>query len=64
MGKTVESYRLALESEISRWNGIDRALRKVDREAFEEMRNICRNNAMALVMLVRFHVCLGLFLGC
>ena len=24
----------------------------------------CRNNAMALVMLVRFHVCLGLFLGC
>jgi hypothetical protein len=36
MGKTVESYRMALESEISRWNGFDRALRKEDREAFDE----------------------------
>ena len=36
MGKTVESYRMALESEISRWNGFARALRKEDREAFDE----------------------------
>jgi hypothetical protein len=36
MGKTVESYRMALESEISRWNGFDRALLKEDREAFDE----------------------------
>jgi len=35
MSKTVESYRMALEGEISRWNGFDRALRKEDREAFE-----------------------------
>ena len=47
MGKTVESYRMALESEISRWNGFARALRKEDREAFEELMDSCRNNAMA-----------------
>jgi hypothetical protein len=47
MGKTVESYRMALEGEISRWNGFARALRKDDREAFEELMDNCRNNAMA-----------------
>lgn len=47
MGNTVESYRMALESEISRWNGFVRALRKDDREAFEEMMDMCRGNAMA-----------------
>ena len=47
VGKTVESYRMALESEISRWNGFARALRKDDREAFEKLMDSCRNNAMA-----------------
>jgi len=47
MGKTVESYRMALESEISRWNGFDRALRKDDREAFDELMDMCRSFAMA-----------------
>ena len=47
VGKTVESYRMALESEISRWNGFDRALRREDREAFGELMDMCRNNAMA-----------------
>ena len=47
MGKTVESYRMALESEINRWNGSARALRKDDREAFDELMDMCRSNAMA-----------------
>jgi len=47
VGETVESYRLALESEISQWNGFARALRKEDREAFDELIDMCRNNAMA-----------------
>jgi len=38
---------MALESEIGRWNGFDRALRKEDREAFGELMDMCRNNAMA-----------------
>jgi hypothetical protein len=45
MGKTVECYRMALEGEISRWNGFVRALRKDDREAFEELMDICRGYA-------------------
>ena len=47
MGKTVESYRMALEGEISRWSGFARALRREEREAFEELMDGCRNNAMA-----------------
>ncbi len=45
MGKTVESYRMALEGEISRWSGFVRALRKDDREAFEDMMDMCRGYA-------------------
>ena len=47
MGKTVESYRMALEGEISRWRGFVRALRKDDREAFEQMMDMCRSHASA-----------------
>jgi hypothetical protein len=47
MGKTVESYRMALESEIGRWNGFAKALRKEDRESFKELMDMSRNNAMA-----------------
>jgi hypothetical protein len=45
LGKTVESYRMTLESEIRRWNGFARALSKDDREAFEEMMDMCRGYA-------------------
>jgi len=45
MGKTVESYRIALESEIKKWNGFARALRKDDREAFEELLDMSRGFA-------------------
>jgi hypothetical protein len=43
MGKTVESYRIALEAEISRWNCFAKALRKDDREAFEELMDMSRS---------------------
>ena len=36
---------MALEGEISRWNGFVRALRKDDREAFEEMMDMGRGYA-------------------
>jgi hypothetical protein len=42
VGKTVESYRMALESEIGRWSGFARVLRRSDREAFDELRIMCR----------------------
>ena len=47
MGKTVESYRLALDTEIQTWNGFFKALRTDDREAFEQMTDACRNHASA-----------------
>lgn len=45
MGKTVESFRMALEGEINRWSGFANALRKSDREAFDEIMDMCRNYA-------------------
>jgi hypothetical protein len=45
MGKTVPAYRMALEEEISRWSGFARALRKSDREAFDELMDMCRTYA-------------------
>lgn len=47
MGKTVESYRMALEDEIHRWNGFSKALRTEDREAFEALMDACRLFASA-----------------
>jgi len=45
MGKTVPAYRMALEDEFRRWSGFARALRKSDREAFDELMDMCRNYA-------------------
>ncbi len=47
MGRTVESYRMALEEEISRWKGFFKALRTEDREAFEALMDACRLFASA-----------------
>jgi hypothetical protein len=45
LGKTVPAYRMALEEEINRWSGFARALRRSDREAFDELMDMCRNYA-------------------
>jgi hypothetical protein len=47
MGKTVESYRMALDREVQRWSGFARALRKEDRAAFDRLMDTCRNYASA-----------------
>lgn len=47
MGKTVASYRMALDRELQRWSGFARALRKEDRAAFERIMDACRNYASA-----------------
>lgn len=47
MGKTVESYRMALEDEIHRWSGFEKALRLQDKEAFDALMDACRNFASA-----------------
>ncbi len=47
MGKTVESYRIALDIEVQNWSGFAKALRSEDREAFEQVLDACRNYASA-----------------
>ena len=48
MGKTVPSYRMVLEFEIERWKGFRKALlSEEEREAFDELMDMCRNYASA-----------------
>ena len=47
MGKTVESYRLAVENEINRWSSFSKALRVDDKVAFEALMDACRSYASA-----------------
>jgi hypothetical protein len=47
MGRTVESYRMALEDEMRRWKGFSKALRAEDREAFDALMDACRLYASA-----------------
>ena len=47
MGKTVPSYRVALDYEIQRWSRFKGALRQDDREVFDQLMDICRNYASA-----------------
>ena len=47
MGRTVPSYRQALEAEIGRWEGFKKALRGKDVEAFEALMKACREYASA-----------------
>jgi hypothetical protein len=47
LGRTVPSYRMILEREIQKWEAFLKALRKEDRDAFEELMNACRSYASA-----------------
>ena len=53
MGRTVPSYRQALEAEIRRWEGFRKALRGKDLEAFDNMMKACRIHASAAGMATR-----------
>ena len=47
MGRTVPTYRLALEAMAQQWNDFRRALRSEDREAFDSLMNGARLHASA-----------------
>lgn len=47
MGRTVATYRLALEAMAQDWNDFRRALRSADREAFDALVNGARMHASA-----------------
>jgi hypothetical protein len=53
VGRTVPSYRQALEGEVRRWKGFRKALRGKDVEGFDEMMKTCRIYASAAGMATR-----------
>lgn len=53
LGRTVVSYRQAVEDEISKWDSFKKALRSKDAEAFDRMLNACRVYASAASMSTR-----------
>ena len=53
MGKTVPSYRQALEKEIKGWKGFRKGLRGKDAKAFDCIMNACRMFASAGSMATR-----------
>jgi hypothetical protein len=48
MGKTVPSYRMALEDEVGRWKNFRNTLpNEEEKQAFDELMDMCRNLASA-----------------
>ncbi|MBS7657424.1 hypothetical protein KEJ33_05825 [Candidatus Bathyarchaeota archaeon] len=64
MGRTVPSFRMVLEGEIARWKRFSEALSSSrDREAFEELMNICRCYASAAGAAARSIVSDAMFMS-
>ncbi len=47
MGRTAATYRVLTETEIRKWKQFRKALRKKDREAFDELMKKVRTHASA-----------------
>lgn len=63
MGRTVPSYRQALEAEINRWEGFRKALRGKELGAFDRMMNACRMHASAGGMATRTILAEAMFMS-
>lgn len=62
MGRTVPSYRQALEAEIALWENFRRALRGREIEAFDKMMDACRSHASAGSMATRAVISESMFM--
>ena len=62
MGRTIPSYRVALEEEVKAWRGFQDALRAPDREVFENLLDQCRLYASAGSMAVRPKIIEAMFM--
>lgn len=63
MGRTVPSYRQALEAEIKGWEGFRKALRGRELEVFDKMMNACRTYASAGGMATRTILAEAMFMS-
>lgn len=50
MGENIESYKMVLELQIKRWSGFARALRRAEREAFDELVDVARTTLLRAAM--------------
>jgi len=62
LGRTIPSYRVALEEEVKAWKGFQDALRAPDREIFENLLDQCRLYASAGGMAVRSKIIEAMFM--
>ncbi len=62
MGRTVPSFRLALESEIKDWSRFKKVLRGEDRSSLQEIFNVSRCYVSASSSAVRLFRFEGLFM--
>jgi hypothetical protein len=53
MGRTIPSFRIALEAEIETWKNFRNALRMEEREIFDDLMDQCRFRASAASAAVR-----------
>jgi len=63
LGRTVPSYRQALDAEIARWDGFRKALRGKNIEAFDKMMNACKAYASAGGMATRTILAEAMFMS-
>jgi hypothetical protein len=63
LGRTVPSFRIALEDEIRSWKPFEKALRGGDPSALQEMFNTARCNASASSSAVRLFRFEGFFMS-
>lgn len=53
MGRTVPTFRSAIEETVRKWDRYRRALRREERESFDRMIDACRRHASASTQATR-----------
>ena len=63
MGRTIPSFRMALEGEICSWTDFRKALGRGNRELLDDLFNQARSNCMAVGNAIRPVVFEGMFMA-
>jgi hypothetical protein len=62
MGRTIPSYRMALETEIETWKPFGEALRIDERQLFDDLMDLARERASAGGASVRYVITEAMFM--
>ncbi len=63
MGRTVPTYRMVLEHVVKKWDNFRRALRRNDREAFDNMMNKARMHSSASIFNIQIDPTESMFMS-